>query len=90
MKKPVIRVKHDVGSVTPQRADLLDYEALSDAERCAHALAKRFGKEGFTFSTRRVRCADHLIEVDVSELSPVDSFKLFAEGFMASEHLWER
>jgi hypothetical protein len=65
-----------------------DEVAKSDADRCAEALRRHW--HNFTFRVNKVAKAKFEVQVDVSELSPCFEFKLFAQGFLASAHLWER
>lgn len=59
-----------------------------DVERCAQALRKRFPKAVFTVERSGAR--EHDIRVRNGEAVEYELMRPFAEGFMASAHLWER
>jgi hypothetical protein len=69
-----------------QYAKDMDFEAKHDADRCVNALKKRFPDYNFTITRKGV--AQYEIEggTDAAWLH----LSAFAEGFMASAHLWER
>jgi hypothetical protein len=73
-----------------------DYVIKDDAERCRKALSQRFPTWTFRVCTFRVCPATWGFNVEVINADILFGSQLgammesFAEGFMASAHLWER
>lgn len=84
MKKVVLQM-----SYADSRPSPLEDIATHDMQRCLAALQKNWPTHSFELTKHHeMRCLD--LVVNVSELSPVRDFELFAKGFMASAFLWER
>jgi hypothetical protein len=72
-----------------QYAQNIDEEVKHDAKRCCDALAKKY--PGFKFFVKAAEHALGVYTVESEDLRRASlEVKAFAEGFMASEHLWER
>jgi len=84
----VITVKYKTGfNASPEYVGDMDAQAKWDAERCLAALRKKY--PGVLFRNDRTGQAQY----DISALEASGWFRevnVFAEGFMASAHLWER
>ena len=71
--------------MTPDDAQ---HEAEFDAERCVKALKKRWPMNNFR---RSLRPGAWSVDTDIDVAREnFSTMSVFAEGFMASSHLWER